>query len=159
MQTEIERGRAKPPQTGLELRAPEQKEKLGGAAVHVGAIFAPILFPIGAMLFTRKKSQYVYSHARQSLVETLWLNVFLGIAIITSLSFTIAHFYELYQNGFEDVEWWSELGKAALKAAISWILMWILGLINTVVSIVQALKAYQGEWPKSWKKKMAKAAR
>ena len=147
------------PETGLALRKPTDSERMGGAAVHVGAIFAPILFPIGAMLFTRKKSDYVHSHARQSLVETLWLNVFLGIAIVVSLSFTVAHFWELYQNGFEDVNWWTELWKAAGKVLISYILMWMLGFINMIVSILQALKAFQGEWPKSWRKKAAGRAR
>ena len=145
------------PRSEVALREATQRERFGGAAVHAGAIFAPILFPIGAMLFTRKKSEYVYSHARQSLVETLWLNVFLGIAIVVSLSFTVAHFWELYQGGFEGVNWWVELGKAAGKVLISYILMWILGFFNMIVSILQALKAFQGEWPKSWRKKMAKA--
>lgn len=147
------------PQTTLQLRTPEQNEKLGAAAVHVGDIFFPIIFPLGAMIFSRKKSDYVYSHARQAIIETLWVNVFLGIAIVVSLSFSIAHFWELYQNGFEDVDWWVEGGKAALKFLIGWILMAILGFINMITAVLQAIKAFQGEWPKSWKKKMAKANR
>ncbi|MCH8977646.1 MAG: DUF4870 domain-containing protein [Armatimonadetes bacterium] len=147
------------PRSAIALREPGASDRLGGALVHVGAIFAPILFPIGAMLFTRKKKDYVYAHARQSLVETIWLNVFLGIAIVTSLSFTAAHILELYQGGVQNIDWWKELLNAGIKFAISYILMALLGFFNTIVSVLQAIKAYQGEWPKSWRKKMAKAGR
>ena len=156
MQTEMERGLTPPPQTTLELRVPEKNEKLGAAAVHVGDIFFPIIFPLGAMLFTRKKSDYVYSHARQSIIETLWLNIFLGIAIITSLYFTFSGLWQHYQEGWVNWDWQEQAIKLGVKALISWILMAILGFINTVTAVLQAIKALQGEWPKSWKKKMAK---
>ena len=142
-----------PPETGLTLPRPNARERLGGAAVHVGAIFAPILFPIGAYLFARKKAVYVAAHARQSLVETLWLNVFIGLAIVISLSFTIAHVIHVYQEGLENVDWVKELLSAGIKILISYLLLLLLGFINTIVSIGQAIKAYRGEWPKSWKKK------
>ena len=142
-----------PPETGLTLPRPNARERLGGAMVHVGAIFAPILFPIGAYLFARKKAVYVAAHARQSLVETLLLNVFIGLAIVVSLSFTIAHIVHLYQEGVENIDWIKELLSAGIKMLVSYLLLALLCFINTVVSIVQAIKAYQGEWPKSWKKK------
>ena len=142
-----------PPETGLTLPRPNARERLGGAAVHVGAIFAPILFPIGAYLFARKKAVYVAAHARQSLVETLWLNVFIGLAIVISLSFTIAHVIHVYQEGLENVDWVKELLSAGNKILISYLVLLLPGLINTIGSIGHAIQAYPGALPQSWEKK------
>jgi len=159
MKTEMERGLTTPPPTTIKLPVPQKSEKTGAAVVHVADIFFPIVAPSIAWFVTRKKSDYIASHARQAIVEALWLKLFLGIAIAVSLTFTVLHVVELWQGGVENIDWWPEIWKAVLKFAISWILMTILGFINSIMSILQAVKAYQGEWPKSWVKRMAKMNR
>lgn len=155
----MEREIAGPSTIKLDLPLPQQNEKLGAVAVHIGDIFLPILFPLGALLFARKKSEYVYSHARQAIVEALWIKAILGVAILASLSFTFSGLWEHYQEGWVNWDWQGELVRFGIKAVISWAVLWIFGVINTVLSAIHAVQAFQGVWPKFFQKRAAKANR
>lgn len=131
------------------LAKPEQVERSAAAGIHIGAIFVPIWVPLIAYVVTHRSRPFVAAHARQSLVETLVLNVFIGIAMVVSLAYTIVGLYGLYQEGFENADWWSVVWKALLKMGIWWLVMGVLWVVNLFVSIRQAGMAYRGEWPKS----------
>jgi uncharacterized membrane protein len=139
------------------LAKPDQNERTTAALVHVGAIFVPMWVPLIAYLVTRKDREFVAAHARQSLVETLVLNVLIGIAMVASFCFTLWTAYNLYQSGLENVDWWDVTWRALLRIGFWWLVMGVLWLINTVVSVRQALQAHRGEWPRSVRKRMARA--
>lgn len=142
-----------------ELYKPEQGDKTTAAAVHIGAIFAPIWVPLIAWIVTGKNKKFVAAHARQSLTETLVLNILIGIAMIASLSYTAWRIYSLYQQGFENVDWGPVIWQSVLRIGIWWLAMGILWVINLVVSIRQAMQALRGEWPKSAVKRAAREER
>jgi hypothetical protein len=106
---------------------------------------------------TRKDREFVAAHARQSLVETLVLNVLIGIAMFGSLCFTLLTAYNLYQDGLGNVDWWDVTWRALLRIGVWWLAMGVLWVVNTIVSIRQALQAHRGEWPRSVRKRMARA--
>ena len=135
------------------LAKPEQGERTTAAAVHIGAIFAPIWVPAIAWLVTRKDRPFVAAHAKQSLVETLVLNVLIGVAMLGSLVYTIGSIYSMYQQGFENVDWVEAGWGALLRLGFWWLAMGVLWVINLVVSIRQAVQALNGTWPKSVRRK------
>jgi hypothetical protein len=134
------------------LAKPEQGDRSLAAAVHAGAIFFPLLVPLVAYFVTRTSRPFVAAHARQSLVETIVLNVLIGTAMVVSLGFTIWRLWGYYQNDWQDIDWWG----FALRFALWWVAMGVLWVINLVVSIRQALQALRGEWPRSARKRAAK---
>jgi uncharacterized membrane protein len=141
------------------LAKPEQGERSTAAAVHIGAIFVPIWVPLIAWVVTRKDRPFVAAHARQSLVETLVLNVLIGIAMLGSLAYTVYNVWSMYQEGFDKVDWYAVAWQSLLRLGIWWLAMGVLWLINFFVSLRQALQAYRGEWPRSARKRAARAAR
>jgi uncharacterized membrane protein len=140
------------------LAKPDQTERSAAAGVHVGAIFVPIWVPLIAYVVTRRNRPFVAAHARQSLVETFVLNVFIGIAMLGSLAYTVWRVWSMYQEGFENVDWWAAVWQSLLRIGIWWLVMGILWVINLFVSLRQAGMAYRGEWPKSAVKRAARTA-
>ncbi len=138
------------------LVKPEQSERSTAAAVHIGAIFVPIWVPLIAYFVTRKRREFVAAHARQSLVETLVLNVLIGIAMLGSLCYTVWRVYTLYQGGVENIDWSDVIWQSLLRLGVWWLAMGVLWLINTIVSVRQAMQALRGEWPKSVRKRAAR---
>jgi uncharacterized membrane protein len=139
------------------LAKPEQNERTTAALVHVGAIFVPIWIPLIAYLVTRKDREFVAAHARQSLVETLVLNVLIGIAMLGSLCYTVVGLYTLWQGGVENIDWSEVVWQSLLRLGVWWLVMGVLWLINTIVSVRQALQAHRGEWPRSARRRAARA--
>jgi uncharacterized membrane protein len=139
-----------------DLTKPDQGERTTAAAVHIGAIFAPIWVPLIAWIVTHKNRKFVAAHARQSLMETLVLNVLIGIAMVASLTYTVFRIYNLYQEGFENVDWGPVIWQTLLRIGAWWLAMGILWLINLIVSIRQAAQAMRGEWPRSERKRLAR---
>ncbi len=134
------------------LARPEQGDRTAAAAVHIGAIFAPLIVPIVAYVVTRGKREFVAAHARQSLVETIVLNVLLGVALVCSTAYTIYRLLNYYQNDWQDFDLW----EFVIRFVVGWILLGILWLINLFVSIAQAVGALNGKWPKSAIKRAAR---
>lgn len=117
-------------------------ERTGAAAAHVSGIFFPLLGPLVVFL-SAGKSRYVRYHALHALIGMLILNIILITAGAISLTFSLINLWRQYQENFQNFEWWPIL----LKSAVTWIVIALIGLVNTVVNIVQGLRAYQGKWP------------
>ena len=139
-----------------ELVKPEQSDRTAAAGVHIGAIIAPIWVPLIAWIVTHKTKRFVAAHARQSLDETLVLNILIGIAMVGSLTYTVWRIYNLYQDGWENIDWGTEIVRSLVRIGIWWLAMGVLWLINLFVSIRQAMQALRGEWPKSAQKRFAR---
>jgi hypothetical protein len=141
------------------LAAPDQTERAAAAAVHIGAMFAPIWVPLGAFLLTHRSRKFIAEHARQSLTETILLNVCIGVAMVASLTYTALSIWSFYQQGLDRVDWGSVVWQSLLRMGAWWLLMGILWVVNFVVSLRQASQALRGEWPKATLRRQAKLAR
>lgn len=119
-------------------------ERKLAALVHVGSIFGPLWVPLIAWFWQRRKSEYVAAHAWQAIRDLLFLNVILVTIGLISLVMTITSINQHYQEGWENFSIWPVL----VKFAVVWIIVAILGLINTVQSVIQAMKALRGDWPR-----------
>lgn len=126
------------------LLKPTDSERALAAAVHIGSIFSPILLPAISYAVTRSKKGFVSAHARQSLVETLVLKVFLFVAFVCSASYTAYRLWNYYQNDWQGFEWQEFL----VRFIVGWIALAILEIINLIVSIRQAIRAFAGKWPR-----------
>lgn len=124
----------------------EPGERAWGAAVHVSSIFWPLLGPIVGWAIFAKKSRFVASHAKQALLETLVLNAVLFIVGAASFIYTVTRLWSYWQNNWEGFMWQEFL----IRFIVGWILLFVLGVINTVVSVVQAVKAWKGELPRRY---------
>lgn len=127
----------------LERYSPETWEKGLAAVAHIVSIFTPLWGPLIGWVALRKKSRYVSTHCYQALMETIALNICLFTAALISLCFSLYRVWGYWQNNWEGFNIWEFL----LRFAIGWIIVAILGVITTIISVVQAWRAYQGEWP------------
>jgi uncharacterized membrane protein len=117
-------------------------ERTGAAAAHVSGIFFPLLGPLVVFL-AAGKSRYMRYHALHALIGMLILNIILFTAGAISLTISLMNLYRQAQENFQNFEWWPII----LKAGLTWIILALIGLANTVVNIVQGIRAYQGKWP------------
>lgn len=118
-------------------------ERRLAALILAVSIFVPILAPlVGLALFRRQK--FVTAHALQALYGLMLLKVLLFTAIVISVSFTIYSLWGHYQAGWVDFSIWPIL----IRMGVGWLLLMILAGINFVVSVRDALRAWQGRWPK-----------
>ena len=121
-----------------------QKDKTLAAGVNVAAIFFPYLGPIvGGIIGS--KSPYVKFHAYRNLIQQIVSTIIIGFLMACSLAYSIYSFYNNQKDGFDlsKIEWVPIL----MKAAITWALLALWGLINTILSIGDALQALRGEVP------------
>lgn len=118
-------------------------ERQGAAAAHASGIFFPLLGPI-VVFFVGRKSKYIRYHALHSFVGMLLLNIVLLTLGAISLGYSLYNLYQHYQENFENFVWWHVL----VKSVAVWVVFALIGLVNTVVNIVQAMRAYRGEWPR-----------
>src|SRR6185503_7704282 len=91
------------------LHSPAKSERTAAAAVHIGAIFAPIWVPLVAYVVTHRTKKFIAEHARQSLTETLILNVCIGAAMVGSFCYTVWRVWSIYQEGLDKVDWGSAI--------------------------------------------------
>ena len=131
---------------GSSLAKPQVTDKYLAAAVHISSIFWPLLGPIVGWAFFRRNS-FVAAHSKQALKETIVLNILVFTAGAISLSYTIFRIYHYVQTNWRDFSW----QEFVLRFLIGWIVLGLLEVVNTVVSVRQALLAIQGRWPKSVK--------
>lgn len=118
-------------------------EKTGAALAHVSGVFFPFFGPLVAFI-VGSKSPYVRYHALHALIGMLLLNVFLIAIGVISLSISLYNLWQQYQENFKNFEWWPII----LKSAVTWIILALIGLTNTVVNIIQGIRAYGGQLPK-----------
>lgn len=121
------------------------------AGVHVASIIWPLLGPIVGWVVFRSKP-FVAAHARQALLETLVLKVGLFLALVGSTVYTVTRIAHFVQTNWADFSW----QEFVLRFVIGWIVLGLLGFFNTVMSVVQAIRAFQGRWPS--KKAIVRAA-
>lgn len=118
-------------------------ERQGAAAAHASGIFFPLLGPI-IVFAVGSKSKYVRYHAMHSFIGMLLLNLVLFTLGAISLGYSLYNLYQHYQEEFKNFVWWHVL----VKSVAVWIVLALIGLANTVVNIIQAIRAYNGQWPK-----------
>lgn len=127
----------------LDRYEPMDWEKYLSATVHIVSIFTPLWGPLIGWVWQRKKSPFVASHCWQALMETIVLNACLLGAALISLSFSAYRLWGYWQNNWEGFNIWEFL----IRFAIGWIIVAILGVVTTVFSVLQAWRAYKGQWP------------
>lgn len=127
------------------LPVPEQADRGLAALVHVSSVFWPILGPLIGWAVFAKSKPYVAAHGRQALFETLILNLALFVAGLCSLIYTITRIVHFIQTNWVDFTW----QEFVVRFLLGWIALALLGLVNTVVSILQAYRAWKGHWPRA----------
>lgn len=128
---------------GLVLGEASLAERRLAALVLGVSIFVPILAPlVGLALFRRHK--FVTAHALQALYGLIVVKLLLFLALVCSLAFTIYSLWGHYQTGWENFSIWPML----IRFGVGWLLLMILAGINFVVSVLDAIRAWQGRWPK-----------
>jgi len=120
----------------------QQSERQGAAAAHASGIFFPLLGPIVVFALGRN-SAYVRYHALHAFIGMLLLNIFLFTIGAISVGISIYNLWQHYQENFQNFDWWPVI----LKSAVTWIVFLLIGFANTVVNVVQAIRAYRGQWP------------
>lgn len=140
------------PTEGLPM--PTQTERGLAALVHVISLFAPLWGPLIGGVVARGRSRYVEVHSWKALKEYFILT--LGYFVYGAISITISlvRLYNYWQNNWENFNWMEIL----LRFAIGWLILLILAGILLVLNVIQAYKAWKGEWPKAEIKKQAKKA-
>ena len=112
--------------------------------MHVGSLFAPILAPVAVYAVTRNRSEFVSAHALRAIKEWVFLKLGLFVAAAISITYTITRLIDLYHKDWQGFSIWEFL----LRFAIGYVLLTILGLATALISIVQAAKAWRGDWPR-----------
>ena len=121
-----------------------QKDKTLAAGVNVAAIFFPYLGPIvGGIIGS--KSPYVKFHAYRNLIQQILSTIIIGFLMACSLAYSIYSLYNNQKDGIDlsKIDWVPML----MKTIVIWVLLALWGLINTILSIGDALQALRGELP------------
>ena len=119
-------------------------ERTTAAAVNISAIFFPYLGPvIGAVL--ARNSKFVRFHAYRCLIEQIVSTLIIGTLAITSLAFTIYSLSKTMEGGFDwhKIDWQT----IVIKSVITYLLLALWGVINTILSIRDAVEALRGQLP------------
>lgn len=120
----------------------QSSERAGAAAAHISGVFFPFIGPL-VVFFAAGKSRYMRYHALHALIGMLILNIVLLTAGAISLTISLMNLYRQSQENFQNFEWWPLI----VKSVVTWIILALIGLANTVVNIVQGIKAHNGQWP------------
>jgi uncharacterized membrane protein len=121
-----------------------QRDKTLAAGVNVAAIFFPYMGPIVGSIIG-SKSPYVKFHAYRNLIQQVVSAIIIGFLMACSLAYSVYSLYNNQKDGFDlsKIEWVPIL----MKAAITWALLALWGVINTILSIGDALQALRGQLP------------
>lgn len=122
----------------------KEGDKVLGAAVNVSAIFFPYVGPIVGVI-VGSKSPFVKYHAYRNLIEQVISTLIIGFLMACSLAYSIYSLYNSQKDGFDlsKIDWVTML----MKAAVTWLLLALWGLINTALSIRDAIQALGGKLP------------
>lgn len=123
-------------------RNPKPTDRHLATGVHIASIFAPFLAPAVAWVLWSKNG-FVVAHAKKALFEAIGLKIFLCVFGIVSISYSIWNLIQQSQNGFKDFS----ILPILLKFLAVWLFVTLLGIWNTVMSLRQAHRAYQGQLP------------
>jgi uncharacterized Tic20 family protein len=116
------------------------RERAVAAAMHVGSIFAPVVVPAVVWAWQGRESAFVAAHAKKALKEALvWKLLFL-IGAVVSLAYTISRLIGYYQANWEGFSFTEFL----VRMVVVWLLVSVLGIVNTLLSVRQAMAAFQG---------------
>lgn len=127
-----------------------QAEKGYAAAVHLVSLFAPLWGPLIGVVVARGRSRYVEVHAWKALKEYFLLTLAYLIYGGISITFFLIRLYQLYQDDWQNIPW----GQFILRFAIGWVVFFLIGIVLLVLNLIQAWRAWQGEWPKSEVRKL-----
>ncbi len=122
----------------------KEHEKVLAATVNVSAIFVPYLGPIIGII-VGAKSPYVKYHAYRNLIEEIMSFLVITFLIICSLSYTIYSLYHSQRDGFDlaKIDWVTII----FKAVLTWLLLGLWTVVNTLLSIRDAIQALSGKLP------------
>jgi uncharacterized membrane protein len=126
----------------VQIWEPSVSERQGAAAAHVSGIFFPVLGPLVVFMLSGK-SRFARYHALHSFVGMLLLNIVLFTLGAISVMYSLTGLWQQYQEDFKEFSIWPIL----IKSAVVWVVFLIIGLINTIVNVFQAYRAFQGHWP------------
>ena len=143
------------------LPIPEQSEKTYAGLIHISSIFAPLWGPALGWLILHKRSRFAAAHAVTALVEELVLKALLFIALAISTVYSVTRFVATWNAKAPEATFWDVtvqfFSESWLRMLIGFLVVLILGVIMTIVSVVQAKRAFGGEWPKREIRKAQKA--
>lgn len=103
------------------------------------AIPFPLLGPIVVLILFRKDS-YVAMHAWQEILGEMALKIVLVLVVLASLAQTI---YTVIQNNNDHWQHFS-IWPLLLKSVAIWVALAVFGVLNTIGSLIAAIRAYQG---------------
>jgi hypothetical protein len=143
------------------LPAANRTEKIQAGLIHISSIFAPIWGPAVGWLLVRGKSRFAASHALQAIRDELILKLSLFIALGISTVYSITKFMAAWNSKAPEATFWDVVvqffSESWLRMLIGILVVLILGVIMTVVSVAEAKRAFDGQWPNSEIKKARKA--
>lgn len=112
------------------------------AVMHIGSIFLPMVAPIAGLAIGKKHS-FLGAHSWMALRDTLLLQAGMLIVGLISLTHTLVTLYGFWERNWEGFSIWPFL----LKIAIGWIVFFLIQIVLAIVSMRQAMLAWQGRWP------------
>lgn len=140
------------PAPAFQLPSVSQAERGWAAAVHVVSLFAPLWGPLIGGIVAKGRSRYVEVHAWKALKEYFLLSLAYLIYGAISITFFLVKVYQFYQNDWQDIPW----VQLILRFAVGWVIFFLIGIVLFILNVLQAWRAWQGEWPKSEIKKAAR---
>jgi len=122
----------------------KEHDKMMAAAVNVSAIFFPYIGPIIGII-VGARSPYVKYHAYRNLIEEVMSFLIITFLIICSLSYSIYSLYNSQRDGFDlsKIDWVTMI----FKAVLTWLLLGLWTIVNTMLSIRDAIQALGGKLP------------
>ncbi len=140
------------PQSSPEHSQLSDHDRLLGAIPHAVSVFSPVIGP-GIAAIVLKKGSYGRFQAIRALIGDLKLFAITATIIAISLATSIYNGIQLIQSG-QQPDWIAMI----VKSLAVWLLLALFGLVNTITSILSAIRAYRTEdWGgRSWTDKTAR---
>lgn len=120
----------------------DRSERTYAMLAHASGIFFPFLGPFAVLIF-QWRSRFVKAHALHALIGIFLLDAFLLLLGAISLTISIMTLYRHYQENWENFNIWHVI----LRSAITWAILALIGLCNTILNLVQAVRAWNGKPP------------
>jgi hypothetical protein len=125
----------------------ENKQRSLAAVMHLAAIPFAIVAPVVGIVVSKPNS-FLRTHSIVRLKREIWTAVILfvigAIYFLSSVPGWIHHF----QTGFRDFD----ILQFLLKTAIYWVLTALYGVWNTLEGVILAVRAFNGNEPKTRQK-------
>lgn len=121
----------------------QKQEQTLAIAVHIGAIFFPIVAPIIGLAVSKPDS-FLRSHSLFRLKREIITMVIAAVFTVGYILWSIPGWVHHFQTGFKDFD----LIGFLIRSVIVWLIGWLYGVWNTAEGIWLAIKALNGKWPK-----------